>query len=498
MSTWETLGIEETTDERAIKRAYAKQLKNIRPDEDPVYFQKLREARDDAIFHAKYSYTWNDDDWEEEDDDELEQSSETDALATDIVETIPQPSGPPLQENSEVEHPPIEAKETVELTKTAEASEAVADDNPTPVLEPDKPEKTIELPSTITSTDFLATANKDAYILTIDDPQPSNGSEELPSQEIGHQNTNEQTEAPRNFHDLEVDDITHDDIDNELEILFSPWCQWDMEQWKNFIHKARECTFDLSTYTEFEILGALSDHFENKPKLNEYERAKRDYILSYLNEEYGWTQNDRRIYSILTDEQADQLMDQIRSTGSEDWQPQKESFYDTIGFPILTAEHFKNFLGKNDTKYEKYYQTCLRKGHSYQKSWSWLGFIFSPLWLAHRCNDGLEALVSISYIIALIVAYHGQKTENFWLLMGAIATIFAMHLFTGIYGKRLVISTMASSLTELAIKPGTEEENLKKMASIGRGGIRGIYDLVAGMLGIALILGVIYQIFFAP
>ena len=86
-TVWERLGIEKTDDERAIKRAYAKQLKTIRPDEDPQHFQTLREARDEAIYLAKYDFDYEYD-WEEEDDDPDAPSSE----ATSHEEDVSQPS----------------------------------------------------------------------------------------------------------------------------------------------------------------------------------------------------------------------------------------------------------------------------------------------------------------------------------------------------------------------------------------------------------------------
>ncbi len=50
---WESLGIESTTEVRVIKKAYAKKLKLTNPEEDPVGFQLLKEAKELAIAAAK-------------------------------------------------------------------------------------------------------------------------------------------------------------------------------------------------------------------------------------------------------------------------------------------------------------------------------------------------------------------------------------------------------------------------------------------------------------
>ncbi|RJG18530.1 hypothetical protein D4A39_08675 [Alcanivorax profundi] len=52
MDRWGILELEPTSDARAIKRAYARQLKQTRPDEQPEAFQRLHEAYKQALAHA--------------------------------------------------------------------------------------------------------------------------------------------------------------------------------------------------------------------------------------------------------------------------------------------------------------------------------------------------------------------------------------------------------------------------------------------------------------
>lgn len=54
MQCWTVLDIAPTTDEKTIRRAYAKKLKVIRPDEDAMGYQILREAYEEALNYATY------------------------------------------------------------------------------------------------------------------------------------------------------------------------------------------------------------------------------------------------------------------------------------------------------------------------------------------------------------------------------------------------------------------------------------------------------------
>lgn len=53
MSAWEVLGLDETVDARAIRRAYAGRVKQTRPDVDPAGFQLLTDAFDWALHEAR-------------------------------------------------------------------------------------------------------------------------------------------------------------------------------------------------------------------------------------------------------------------------------------------------------------------------------------------------------------------------------------------------------------------------------------------------------------
>lgn len=60
MSCWQILGLDETFDKRQIKKAYARQLKQIDQEQNPDAFIALRQALEDAIAYAEY-YQNNDD-----------------------------------------------------------------------------------------------------------------------------------------------------------------------------------------------------------------------------------------------------------------------------------------------------------------------------------------------------------------------------------------------------------------------------------------------------
>ncbi|MCA1293854.1 tetratricopeptide repeat protein [Paenibacillus sp. alder61] len=101
MTIWERLGLPPTTDMKAIKRAYARQLKVYHPEDDPAGYQALREAFDAAVGYAKkgapLETAQNDEDWvNAEMETETEPTRETDLVLPRIrlmnPEAYPEPN----------------------------------------------------------------------------------------------------------------------------------------------------------------------------------------------------------------------------------------------------------------------------------------------------------------------------------------------------------------------------------------------------------------------
>ena len=66
-SIWRELAISSTTDEREIRRAYARRLKIVHPEDDPEGFQALRAAFEQALNHARHAAWEAENGWDEND-----------------------------------------------------------------------------------------------------------------------------------------------------------------------------------------------------------------------------------------------------------------------------------------------------------------------------------------------------------------------------------------------------------------------------------------------
>nr|WP_314430875.1 hypothetical protein [uncultured Brevundimonas sp.] len=95
-SVWRELAISPSTDEREIRRAYARRLKIVHPEDDPEGFQALRAAFEQALNHARHAAWEADNGWN--DDDAVDEG--LDAPAAPLGENHAHPPATPSTEAS--------------------------------------------------------------------------------------------------------------------------------------------------------------------------------------------------------------------------------------------------------------------------------------------------------------------------------------------------------------------------------------------------------------
>ncbi|CAG1022824.1 Lysophospholipid transporter LplT [Patescibacteria group bacterium] len=82
MNNYQILGVDYDADEREIKRAYAKLIKEFRPDSHPTEFARIRSAYEVLLDDCRYRQQWDDDidSYHEEEQQQIEFVSETEPL----------------------------------------------------------------------------------------------------------------------------------------------------------------------------------------------------------------------------------------------------------------------------------------------------------------------------------------------------------------------------------------------------------------------------------
>lgn len=103
MSPWKRLQLEPSNDVKAIRRAYAQQLKRYHPEEDPEGYQQLRQAyeqimteiKTQAVYSPPFSEPQEEEDFQ---DTNIREDHNYDVNDTDILNTtnnIKEPITPP-------------------------------------------------------------------------------------------------------------------------------------------------------------------------------------------------------------------------------------------------------------------------------------------------------------------------------------------------------------------------------------------------------------------
>ena len=421
-SCWQRLHLEPTNDVRAVKRAYAKCLKQIRPEDDPVGFQALRQARDDALWEVAMGFH----------EEDQRGDAENDRPGSDLGDGMP-----------------------------------FAEDVSTSKLEFDDG-----------SPSFLPHDPDDRSHIALDEGMT--GDAPPPHEEF-------EGAGDEGFASLE-------EMCAGLEVFLGPWGAWDAARWGLFINQLRESPFEVSRSADYEVLQTLSQAVQDYSSHDEAQLAARSRVLTRLDQEFGWTNNDRVVYDALGDEAADALLFLMRNHDPAHSVARARSYYDVHGFPVLSPENFITYLGRADSVYERYYQTCRDEGRDLVRSWSWPAFLGGPIWFAWRCNDGTESLLGLIYVGALFFLMHGFTHALILQFLIGMVLIAGIHLVGGVYGKKMLIGAMAEVFTEVAEKQLSDAEALKKINITGQGGLKALAEFFWGMFGIGMIGMVIYLV----
>jgi hypothetical protein len=346
---WQVLGIEPGASVDAIRRAYARKLKQVRPDEDAAGFQRLREARDLALrqqrFYAAAAVSLP--------QAEADEPATTAAAVTDEPPAAAPPAAtPPLREPE----PPARQPAPVPV---------IADDLPPRLAAPASDPPRIEEPAAEAETE--PEPARPVPLLVAEPPAgpapPAAGWDDGSG------------DAPDS-------DALARDIERQLSTAA---IRWDFDAWRALL--AALSRLDLSERRWFEqhILQwlPLAIDADTSRLMRPEAIAGRAKVLGLLDAEFGWLQHDRRLYEVLSAAAADRLVGLLRrsladrSHRSEPGEARKRVPY------LDEADLLAYFDAKEERRTVDYYRRSYVAGR-WRLSWHWPAFLFTWLWALWR------------------------------------------------------------------------------------------------------------------
>jgi hypothetical protein len=461
LTPWELLGIDYFATERQVRTAYAQRLKVTRPEDDAAAFQRLVEARDAMMNVARRRA--QEAAWEDEALGEEEAQDEAPALQ---VEPAPRP---PVPES---------------LGSSAGATGSLAS---APAALPEAPGY---------SGSVTAAPASAAVPILPEAPGYSGSTAGLVPPE------------PEHFA-VEEPDLSLDDLLDPIHALLGAHIRLsDLEAWPRLVGGLGKLHHDERSMASHALLEALPARIGTISLLAGPER-RREFLaslvwgkpadwaddrkraqvqadlLAALDEEFGWTSEDRQVFAVLDSSDANTVLTSLHGFAraalfNRDGAPPT---YDGNGLPLFEQRDVAVFFGDTYYRYAGLLASSRAAGR-WVLDWSFSRALMAPiLALGHRHWEVLSAwaatLAFAIYVfntpLPLIDALRQQLaayTNVFTAL--ALLPMAAVHAWYGAYGysrhftrlRRLVSSLDAQQ----HFAPTTRAMRLQRAATTGSGG----------------------------
>lgn len=487
MTPFEILGIEPTTSDSDIKRAYARKLKVTRPDEDPAGFQALHEAREAALDWARFEREWGDS--QDAEDDEASDGAPPAAGATGfgfggmalnsgLLTVLAMEARRPGSANQHL-------TEELDRVARAESERAQAGDDAGPGrggqadagpgVPPAGAAGDAAAPEVIRIEDGLAGGEVDA-----DGERHATGDED---DERGQGDGVDEDDGDDDGWDDDADeeadaarDAVLDEVMQRLErCLDDPWAMGDLASWNALAKLIEDQPLGYLPLMQYRVLVALEHRFrDTRWRTRISDKPMVGEGIALIAEVFGWNERDRAIYDTIDPEPADDLVTLIRSFSQQWHRPGQAGFvrgYRGDVAVVEPAEFGVYFDSDPPEALMGYYQRCLTAER-------WLGefnlwrAIAAPVYLAiHRLWRELgfwASAVGVAIVGAHVPALAEPPAGGTSFASVALGLVLAIHVAVGAYGARMVL-TRAVKRVEEADSRGLSDPHARRAFLAGHG-----------------------------
>lgn len=546
MTPFEILGIQPTTSEADIKRAYARKLKTTRPDEDPEGFQALHEARNEALDWARYQREWGDDGEDDDDGEGAEGISGFGGfggmtLNSGLLTVLAMEARRPGSANQHV----TEELERAGAARDAEAAAGAAaigdaDGGKGGVADATAPEGARSEPEPRSPTPprgglrlVVANDRPDGSPppgAASGEAPPADGSPGAGSSAGGRDAEDDRdkvvrvvetggvarvdadaaladdsTRADDGDDDLDDADIDDDDLSApEREVLDDvlrrleqcldhPWQAGDLGSWTELARRIEDRPLSELPLMQYRVLVALERRFKDpKWRLKLAKNQKLGEGLAMVGDVFGWGERDRVIYDTIDAEPADDLIALIRAFRQSWFRPGHAGYVRAYRGDVAVIEPTEltsYFDGHAPVDLIGYYQRSMTAGR-WLSEFSLTRAITAPFFLGFNrmwAELGFWLFaVGLVGLGTLVPALHTPLSGGTTFASVASGLLLAIHVAVGAYGPRMVLAK-AVRRVEAADERGLSDPSSRRAFLGGHGPLPHWMRLAVGLAGVGLL-----------